>query len=364
MCHLITTYHCAHFKLDTRHKCRSHKLLLREAKRQRNPGLFSCFFPPVNIRCKARPGRKQVLEICLDCTAAKERADQELLAKRERQARARREWNGVKNEEIAEGRREEKRSRYRCVRCVAEGRRPDADTRAANCGLCCARGLAEFEKLNGSHNSRPYSSARRQVPREQRFPELQHMTSQQKVRSDATRAAQRYGWSRQQRGDSAYLDVGLVKQYINTPGADPRAIGSGPPIPEPLYEEPRIDWKQWGTAKQGSHGRLPPMPEVPLPIRPLRTRRGKVVRSIDRKPVPVRKPTIASRRPHQEPVTPLLWPTSSRSSPVSPTGKTEDMMFDLGQHLADAMDFWQAEPLVAPKPVAIKAPVFRRTEWQ
>ncbi|PVH82839.1 hypothetical protein DL98DRAFT_586006 [Cadophora sp. DSE1049] len=427
MCQLLTTYHCAHYKLDTRHHCKEYQRRYKLAKRQQSYGIFSCFFPSprIRIRCNGPADKRIVLDLCPDCKLAKVCADTQLEAKKAWEARESQNWEAIRNEQVAKATREKERASYLCELCISEGRWPDTRNRAANSGLCCARGLAEYADQNKTRIPRPQAgSSRRLVERErmkqdnlpvpqagisripmqrertrevqkpvpqpqagpswkpagtgqmkerrapqpqgspsrkppqreqmrERRPQLRRVKSREKLRLDARKAAESYGWDRQQR-DSTYLEPNLVKQYINTPGADPRTIGTGPPIPEPLYEEPAIDWNQWWAAKQGPHGRLPPMPEGPLPIRPLMTRRGQTVPSIARKPVPIRKPD-GSRELRVNPVSPLLSPMASNPSPVSPSARTEELLSDLDEHLVDAMHSWTLVPIAAPAPVVRKA---------
>jgi len=463
MCHLLTTYHCAHTQLDTRYHCKDYHHRYNLAKRQQSLGIFSCFFPSprICIICSIPRETRIILDLCPKCKLAKVCADTQLEAQKAREAQDSQNWEKIRDQQVVKARQEKERAAYRCQLCIAEGRRPDERNRAANGGLCCARGLAEFADLNKTKIPRPRDgSSRREVERErirqegiprpqtgvsripmqqresmrgaqktlpqkpmsqQQLPqkplpqkplppkplpqkplsqpprtrpsarqpemrqvekqtvpqwqasssqkatrreqksdkprELRRVKSREKLRSDARKAADGYGWDRQQK-DSTYLEPNLIKQYINTPGADPRTIGSGPPIPEPLYEEPAIDWNQWIAAKQGSHGRLPPgMPEGPLPIRPLKTRRGKTVPSISHKPVPIRKPD-GMRELRVDPVSPLLSPMKSNPSPVSPSAITEELMSDLDEHLVDAMHSWTPIPIAAPPPV------FRNVQWR
>ncbi|KAH7413227.1 hypothetical protein BKA64DRAFT_637900 [Cadophora sp. MPI-SDFR-AT-0126] len=425
MCQLLTTFHCAHYILDTRHRCLEYQRLYKLAKRQQSHGLLSCFFPSprIRVRCNAAPDKRIVLDLCPGCKVAKGRSDQEFIQKRATAVRESQKWEAIRNEQVAKAMRERERASYRCRLCISEGRRPDARNRAANSGLCCARGLAEYADQNRTRIPRPPTgSSRRPVERErityeripqpqtgisripkqrerarekplsqpqagpsrkpaemvqmkkkplpqlpappsrkpiqreqtwERRPELRRVKSREKLRSDATKAADSYGWDRQQR-DSTYLEPSLVKQYINTPGADPRTIGTGPPVPEPHYEEPAIDWNQWWAAKQGPHGRLPPMPEGPLPIRPLKTLREQNVRPLTRKPVPTQKPN-GSRDLRVEPVSPLSSPITSDPSPVSPSARTEELLSDLDERLVDAMHGWTPVRIAAPTPVVRKA---------
>ncbi|KAG4441469.1 hypothetical protein IFR05_003075 [Cadophora sp. M221] len=166
------------------------------------------------------------------------------------------------------------------------------------------------------------------------------MASQQ-IRAEATAAAESYGWGHQRKGDWKYIDASLMKQNINTPSCDPKDTKTGPSSPQrqvPRYEEPAIDWQRWDGARQGPHGRLPPMPEEPVPIRPLRTMKGRLVRDLGR------GPTMAPTR-SQEIVSPLLSPLSSsissQRSPVSPTSVVEDMMSNLEEHIVDSLGDWQ-----------------------
>ncbi|KAH6717807.1 hypothetical protein BKA61DRAFT_670236 [Leptodontidium sp. MPI-SDFR-AT-0119] len=358
MCHIKVSHPCGHSGIDKSHQCREYKLRLQKANRQQNSGcfgFFSCFFPsPETIKCEAPPATRTELNICPDCLAAKIRAVQEKKVRWEEKVGRIQGWNDVTNEEIAKASREEKRRWHRCRRCVSENRHPDTAARAANGGRCCVRDPAEVAEQKKTRIPHPPGSARKPVLRvvtgEQRFPVPQHMTSQQKMRAEATRAAQSYGWGHQRKGDWKYVDAGLVKQCINTPGCDPKDIGTGPPTQEPIFEKPAIDWQQWEKAKQGPHGRLPPMPEGPFPVQPLNIRRARAVRYPNRKPVPTRKPTTASRRT-QEIVSPLSSPTPSNPPPVSPNCVVEDIMSDLDQRLVDAMNYWQQEPIAAPTPV-------------
>lgn len=203
-------------------------------------------------------------------------------------AMAREAHNKQEKIRLEERRRSDRKEAFRCSKCAAERRRPDQMSRAANGGLCCAWGADEFAALEKERgyvspprkNPNDYTDAPRVAPRptrEQRFPELRYMTSTQKAREDAKAAANTYGWNRRRRG-SVDLEPKLVTGYVNNPGAGTNILGTAPVPAQPKYENIGIDytlWSQMQDVKLGAHGRIPPPPEKPLPVRPLQVKQKK-----------------------------------------------------------------------------------------
>ncbi|KAI6709393.1 hypothetical protein PZA11_003670 [Diplocarpon coronariae] len=274
--------------------------------------------------CPVDAKRKRVYGLCEKC--ARERLREE--RGREAQADlARKEWNFNSSEQIQDRRRLDKRSQWRCQSCIQEGRRPDEKNRAANEGLCCARGLQEYpeRRVKGSRRSPATASKplppspRLQAPRAAHMqrergpvPDLQHVTSKQAMRTAATRAAEGYGWQREPGRGSRHLEPGLARDFVNTSGTDPRSIGPGPRVPLPGYQKPGIDFDRWDSAQQTNHGRLPPMPGPP--IMPLKIPGTRDASQVSRKPVPCRKPSVRSSQESVSTVSPLSSPITSTSS--------------------------------------------------
>lgn len=194
-------------------------------------------------------------------------------------------------------------------------------SRTANSGLCCARGIEEFETLERARGYQPPRLSKRAIAsrprpapiptREQRNPRLNHATSLEWAKAQGTVAAQGYGWRKADR-DSAMPEPGLAAAVINSSGANPSMFRTAPaPVEaEPYYYEPGINFESWGKMPQTGHGRLPPPPEKPLPVPPLRTHK------ILRKGVASQEPSRRRRGDTQ--VSPLSSPVGPWS-PVSPT---------------------------------------------
>lgn len=228
-------------------------------------------------------------------------------------------------------------------------------TRAANGGLCCARGLQEFEEMEG-REAKPKAKARYDISskatKSRPGRDERSAMSEQHIRNAATNAVHGYGWSRVPGHDSEFLEKGLVQGYFVTPGADHRVLGAGPPLPTKVYEEPGIDWEQWDSAKQISHGRIPPMPNEPLPVIPLKMSKRNIIR---RKPGPCRKPSLQTEAVDKEPVSPM-----SDVSPIQGSDKQphlRSVLSNLNRDLADAIDDWTQEPLPS------AAPEWKRSKW-
>jgi hypothetical protein len=209
--------------------------------------------------------------------------------------KAREAHNKQEKQKLEERRGTDRRMVFRCSKCTSEIRRPDQMSRAANGGLCCAFGIGEFAEMEKKSGYKPpqkkpdFANEPRVAPklsREQRFPELRYMTSTEKARDDAKAAANQYGWDRTRRG-SVDLEPKLVTGYVNHPGNGTNVLGTAPLPPQPKYQDLGIDftvWRQMQDVKLGAHGRIPPPPEKPLPVRPLQLRQ-KREHTVPRKPV-------------------------------------------------------------------------------
>lgn len=254
---------------------------------------------------------------------------------------------------LEERRRSDRKAAFRCSKCAAEHRRPDQMSRAANGGLCCAWGADEFAELEKKRGYVASTSAKRKpvvahantsraVPlsplhtsREQRFPELRYMTSTEKARDDAKAAANTYGWDRRRKGSVA-LEPGLVTGYVNQAGAGTNVLNTAPPPPaQPKYTDLGIDftvWRQMQDVKLGAHGRIPPPPERPLPVRPLQLKQKKG-HQVPRKPV-------ASQ---PSPVSPLSPKTQSKGKQVRRSNASV-LNGELRDLIDDAMLDFQPSP--------------------
>ncbi|KAL2066114.1 hypothetical protein VTL71DRAFT_2185 [Oculimacula yallundae] len=429
--------------LQTQHKNNNqnrNQLQTPPKRPHRSPGLFSCFpFPSLslsptrspsssalgstNLICRFPPGQRFILDTCPTCKASQQKADEELAAHRRYQSR-----------EL------KMRGSERCATCIDESRYPSPAARKVNGGLCCEKGVEVFERqtrmrmdqtrsradsripLSSSSAAIPVSAMRSPNPnlnmnsnsasvsggggggRGQRTSYLQHVTFQQIARQDASRAAKSYGGNKPlpqkplpQKPLPSYPSHPSHSQHFSpSPSPSPRAqpqtqtqrnrpLPSTPlpsSSPVPLYQEPGIDWARWETAKQGNHGRLPPLPEIPLPILPLNVKvkpsaktaqRG--VRRIERKPVPVSKTAsegLTTKRTGGG-ISPLA------KAPVSVMGRGEieavnadEVMGKLDGCLERALYEWQPQPVKPQSRRLVKtqrqslvspAPVFRKTSW-
>lgn len=368
MCIIIIDYDC-HHRGEENFPCRSYMQKL-ERSIQHRPSFRQRFFrisrSSCTVVCTQKPGRRRVFSKCPRCVDR----DRRERARKERETEmhvmlAREEHDKREKQKLQERRRSQRKSAFRCSKCTAEKRRPDQLSRAANEGLCCARGIEEFEEFEKASRYYPQPSARgtfanqprpASIPtREQRFPEIRYMTSTEKARENAKVAANTYGWDRTRTG-SVELDPSLVAGYLNSSGDLPNIMETASLPPEPKYEELGIDytlWHQMQDVKLGAHGRIPPPPEKPLPVRPLATKQKNM---IPRKPVAqstlgrsltgsieISPPSSRNSPPSDFSVSPLSSPRLStlvRSS----ASFINDELHDL---LDDSMTEWKPTP--APK---------------
>lgn len=304
MCETIITYTCHHRGYETT-PCQAYTKRLRAA--QLSPprsSFWRTFFcgasSPSTIQCNQNPGKRTIFTKRPSCVSAE--SYHLALKARETEMRvqkARESHNAAEKMRMEERRKSDRKAAFRCSECAAERRRPDQMTRAANGGLCCARGLEEFEELERNKGNVLSSSSKKRTPvptyanapaqttstREQRFPELRYMTSTEKARDDAKVAANTYGWDRTRKG-SVSLEPGLVTGYVNQAGAGTNSLNTAPVPAKPNYEDLGIDftlWRQMQDVKLGTHGRIPPPPEKPLPVRPLQIKQKN--HQVPRKPI-------------------------------------------------------------------------------
>ena len=287
------------------------------------------------------------------------------------------------------------RARFFCSVCLAERRHElpmDAETRAANSGLCCARGIDEHEAKYAYPSKRECADLVYQASRPEDLLAEREMTYVEQARREATVARAKYRWRTAER-DSAALDPELISEFIKAPGNNPYSLPpeentpQGPlpgplqprkrlrrvkandfrtppvqqksskqhvhptlrkplslktePEPEPEPQSPIdptfIDWTRWNSAPQTPHGRLPPPPSSPLP-----------------QPVPVRKQFLLSHRPSYDgdgypPLSPVSLLNENRFE-NSPSGTTLP-----SQHSSSWLSPWSSTTsLRTPETVATK----------
>ncbi|KAF8854423.1 hypothetical protein BDZ45DRAFT_42964 [Acephala macrosclerotiorum] len=326
MCIAITSYLCYH-RTEEHTPCSFFLRKLAQGQPHPRPQSFlRTFFcgssGSQKVHCTQKPGKNFIYSLCpkcleresshrsrIDCTT---RAHQEKL-----EAKARQVHNKRESERMQERRREKKKEAFRCSMCTAERRRPDQMSRAANSGLCCARGIEEFDDLERANGFRPSPSSRQtiaarprpapQPTREQRNPRLNYATSMEFAKAAGTVAAREYGWGKSER-DSVMPEPSLAAAYVNSSGANPGLFAPAPAEAQPLYYEPGINFESWNQMQQTGHGRLPPQPEKPLPVPPLRTHK------VARKEAGTNSNANSRRRREDTQVSPL----SSPGGPWSP----------------------------------------------
>ncbi|KUJ08429.1 uncharacterized protein LY89DRAFT_788816 [Mollisia scopiformis] len=381
MCITTITYLC-HHRSEENIPCQAYQQRVREAqKSHRNPSFWKsllCGAPSSStrsVRCTQKPGKRSVYSKCPKCV---DREQQERArVDRETEIRAmfaRDAHNEREKQRLQERRRSDRKAAFRCSKCTAERRWPDQMSRAANEGLCCARGIDEFAELEKANGYRAQAPSKKTVAdkprkapvptREQRFPELSYMTSMEKVREDAKVAANTYGWDRRRQG-SADLEPKLVSSYVNASGANPNILASAPPPAQkqPHFEELGIDytvWRKMQDVKLGAHGRIPPAPDKPLPVRPLAT---KYPGQIPRKPLASRSdssrlmvntnvslPSSRGSRGPRAPPSPVS-PVSPRSKPKPKLQRSSASIMngELYDMLDDSLAEWKQEPMPEPR---------------
>lgn len=319
MCHQFNTYftRCRHREQVLNRCASSFENYKREPKKKKRGGWFKNLFSHSSSKkqqweCDRHIISERRLEYCNACTMNRE------LKRREREAIIRREQAKTR-EEIRQASLQ--RFEFRCSRCRAERRnlRPEDRDPQINRGLCCARGLDEYEKYetregkwgSGSGLLLPQykyhpitsSQAAPRIPRKERDPaSRKRSASTDAARIAAKEASRRYGWENDPRY-SADISTELarditnlaasvsrrplspryektVENYLPEPKQEAprkhdatRAVSSAEQSGKisPRYEEPGIDWDRWDRAPQTFHGRYPPAtvpPRKPVPQRP------------------------------------------------------------------------------------------------
>lgn len=200
--------------------------------------------------------------------------------------------------------------------------------------------------LQRSSSSRPYygganAQPERMTSREERFPMLRYMTSTEIAREDARAAANSYGWDRRRMG-SVDLEPGLVSGYVNGSGAGTSALATPAPNtlrrlpPSPYDVVAGIDlgrWNQISDVRHGSHGRVPPPPNRPLPVPPLRTRPQERMSG---------PPTPFARNSPRFPPSPVSPMSPPRQQPLR--SQSSIMRGELNDMINDTLLDYQANP--------------------
>ncbi len=260
MCITATTYECGHTE-EAFKECKHYQ---ERVKAARKAGFWKRIFKS-RMKCTLPKGRSEVRnQKCSECITRDE-------------ARRRAKQSEECSREEMERRRWELRWTWVCERCAAERRESEKWQREANGGACCARGLDEFAEWDRRQGYRPLGSrvfSRAQdaeaprAPARQEKPNHKRATSLELAKREADAAASRYRW----RGDRlSGLPYDIVKGFVAMPGTDLRELPD-PLEPQPLYEEPGIDWDRWHHSSRTAHGNYPPPappPNNPLPLRPL-----------------------------------------------------------------------------------------------
>jgi hypothetical protein len=358
MCMTIIEYECRHVERQYK-PCRSY--LKRVHRQEQKKGFWkSLFSSRAPVGCIEPFGRRAIYSKCDNClvkeASKKWQAEQSIRRREERVAQA--------NKPVVQIREQTQRSRlehdilnecrklkklvYSCQACTSENRYVDERQRAANEGLCCARGIDEFEAMEKQKETSGYANNKKavhsrnnhtEIPRVAVRGTLPQAKDENTVKEDARTAADRYGWKYHR--NSAELEPELVKAYINTSGIDPGALPPPKHEARPLYESLHLDEDRWNRSEQTAHGRLPPRPDKPLPPLPFQTHK------IARKPLPtpvmgsLPRPTISSHSHSSR-------GQSSRVSPAKPVPRLQDrkIISELGNDIDDELESWS--DLVSP----------------
>ncbi|KAB8292217.1 hypothetical protein EYC80_007959 [Monilinia laxa] len=262
-------------------------------------------------------------------------------------------------------RMEERRTKFRCSKCIQEGRK--IIDRSANEGFCCEFGRSFWDASSESllFPDQQHGSSRKSNPASFEVPTagLKRMTiGTATARQAATQAASSYGW--QSKPDEwNRIQPELVSQFVSIPGNDPASL-PGPAIPR--YEDANIDIERWNNQVQTNHGTYPraraSAPTKPLPPLPL----GALTRQSRAAPLRLqqstrqhesRKEAPAARRDSE--VSEMSTPRDmGDASPVSPTNSRwpsiterpkaregehglERQISKLGHEIDDALECWQ-----------------------
>ncbi len=292
--------------------------------------------------------------------------------------------------------RDKAKGMFRCSACESEYRYPEDWERRANGGLCCARGIDDFEVWEREMHPNGYVDSSRVVGNHFRLnldPQVDNLRgavpksrneiqqrpghrvkSDREIRAEARNAAKSYGWQPSNGRDSAALEPGLVAAYINTSGGNTKSLPPPPRVAEPVYQELLLDHERWASARQTAHGRLPPEQEKPLPVIPLRVKKP-LMRALPQRistrdltlPLSDERQSISSKSSNQSHSFQSSMVGSSRSSresspPVSPLStvpstRLSKVMSDLGDEINDEMRGW--EDLVYPMESECENPVWK-----
>ena len=362
MCYqtITTSKVCGHTERSF-HRC---KASFERAKRTKKVGFFKRLFcSPIEAakaECKPSTCHSNLEGFCEGCVENQQqqrRQEQREEAKRYEAARS----AHNKNESLRrlQRRRSERKRTFRCSKCAEEGRR--VEDRTANEGLCCARGIDEWEareRAQGTyrkpvplpkvseHNpytytdlatGRPITAARAPDP------VLRRMTSTAAAREAASKAARGYGWTRNPFQPAA-VEAQIVSDFLQISGTDHRSLP--PPSPETHYEEPGIDWDEWNRYPQSGHGRFPPPstppsgPLPPLPVAPLRTKSRPLTNRRRERPVPKAEVSPVSSSPVELP-SPISPVSDSRfSENFHPPKQLRSAASRLDIELEEALNYW------------------------
>jgi len=278
MCITIIEYECGHSEA-IHQECSAFQERKKRARRDhRSRGFWkSLFLPTPKIRCTVPTGRRSLIhQKCSQCTVRHE-AMENSRREAELHERHREKWE----ETMKERWRSDNKWKWVCERCTAEGRKVEQRQREVVGGPCCARGVDEFEDWERKAGYRPskprlpfyrqghHADPPRAPTREDKMPWLKHATSWEVAKAEAKAASQGYGWRSER---SFGLPTDVVGGFMAMSGTDPRSLPAPPPEPQPLYEEPGIDWDRWHQSRRTGHGAYPPPtlpPNGPLPVRPL-----------------------------------------------------------------------------------------------
>ncbi|RAL66480.1 hypothetical protein DID88_006170 [Monilinia fructigena] len=262
-------------------------------------------------------------------------------------------------------RMEERRTKFRCCKCIQEGR--EVIDRSANEGFCCEFGRSFWDASSESllFQDQQHGSSRKSNPASFEVPTagLKRMTiGTATARQAATQAASSYGW-KSQPDEWNRIQPELVSQFVSIPGNDPISL-PGPAIPR--YEDAHIDIERWNNQVRTNHGTYPrahaPAPTKPLPPLPL----GALTRKPRGAPLRLQQST-RQRESYKEASAPRRDSEVSEmsnprdmgdASPVSPTNSRwpsiterpkvregehdlKRQISNLGQTIDDALEFWQ-----------------------
>jgi hypothetical protein len=201
--------------------------------------------------------------------------------------------NNKTNQKLSGSERERsRRANFRCSTCTAENIDVPVYARRANNGLCCARGVDEYEGKFGVHGmpaeiflEAPTANNQPAGPSSKACRCYNSGMTSFEVRDVATTASKRRA------ARDSMLDPELVREFINLPGSHIQYLPRPTSQPQryrfekrisriadtPVHDPTGINWRLWSHSKQTAHGRYPPSPPPPdisLPHPPLRSTKG------------------------------------------------------------------------------------------